>query len=116
MENTTQEIIYQFLAVGMSALFALLSLAIRKLIVNKINIEKYGFENDRIERIISNAIDFAEQKAQEYAKMGASKISGIEKLSIAREYIDKIDKSIVAKYAEQLDDMITRKIAQKWKS
>lgn len=113
--TTTQEIIYQFLAISMSAILTLLGVALRKLIINKIKIEKYGFENDRVERIISNAIDFAEKKAQEYAKVGASKLGGARKLELARYYIEKIDKSLVTKYAEQLDDMITRKISQKWK-
>ena len=40
----------------------------KNFIQTKIDIEKYGFENDRVERIIDNAINFAEQKAKEYAK------------------------------------------------
>lgn len=113
MENTTQEMIYQVMAIGISSLFALIGAALHRLILNKIHIEKYGFENERVERIIGNAIDFAEQRAKELAKNGAVKLAGRNKLELARSYINKIDQSLIMRYAEQLDDMIARKIQQK---
>ena len=114
MENTTQELIYQFLALLISGLLALLGAYIKRLIQTKIDIEKYGFENDRVERIIDNAINFAEQKAKEYAKTQSGKVASSQKLTTAKRYIDKVDKNIIEKYGTQIDDMITRKVAQKF--
>ena len=114
MENTTQELIYQFMALLASGILAILGAYLKKLLETKINIEQYGFENDRVERIIDNAINFAEQKAKEYAKTQSEQIASNEKLATAKHYIDKVDKNIIEKYGTQLDDMITRKVAQKF--
>ena len=114
MENTTQELIYQFLALLISGLLALLGAYVKRLIQTKIDIEKYGFENDRVERIIDNAINFAEQKAKEIAKTQSERIASHQKLETAKMYIDKVDKNIIEKYSTQIDDMITRKVAQKF--
>lgn len=114
MENTTQELIYQFMALFISGLLAVLGAYAKNFIQTKIDIEKYGFENDRVERIIDNAINFAEQKAKEYAKTKSEKIASMEKLETAKTYIDKVDKGIIEKYGTQLDDIITRKVAQKF--
>lgn len=114
MENTTQELIYQLLALIASGILAILGAYLKKLIQTKIDIEKYGFENDRVERIIDNAINFAEQKAKEYAKTQSGQIASNQKLTTAKRYIDKVDKNIIEKFGTQLDDMITRKVAQKF--
>lgn len=114
MENTTQELIYQLLALIASGILAILGAYLKKLIQTKIDIEKYGFENDRVERIIDNAINFAEQKAKEFAKTQSEQIASSEKLATAKLYIDRVDKNIIEKFGTQLDDMITRKVAQKF--
>jgi hypothetical protein len=114
MENTTQELIYQLMALIAIGILAILGAYLKKLIQTKINIQKYGFENDRVERIIDNAINFAEQKAKEYSKIQSEKIASNEKLTTAKLYIDKVDKNIIEKFGTQLDDMITRKVAQKF--
>lgn len=114
METTTQELIYQVIMLLVSGILAVIGAYAKKLITTKIDIAKYGFENDRVERIIDNAISFAEQRAKVAAKDGARRIDGVTKLAIAKQYIDKVDKGIVVKYATQLDDMIDRKVAQKF--
>ena len=114
MDNTTQEIIYQLMALLVSGVLAIIGAYAKKLITTKIDIAKYGFENERVERIINNSVNFAEQKAKEYAKSKAVKIASIDKLKGARKYINGVDKSIIEKYGTQLDDMIARKVAQKF--
>ncbi len=114
MENTTQELIYQLLALIASGILAILGAYLKKLIQTKIDIEKYGFENDRVERIIDNAINFTEQKAKEFSKTKSEQLASHEKLNTAKLYIDKVDKNIIEKFGTQLDDMITRKVAQKF--
>lgn len=114
METTTQELIYQALALLASITLAVIGAYVKSLIKTKIDIAKYGFENDRVERIIDNAISFAEQRAKVAAKDGARRIDGSTKLAIAKQYVNKVDKNVVTKYATQLDDMIDRKVAQKF--
>ncbi len=114
MDTTTQELIYQLMALFISGLLAIIGAYAKKLITTKIDIAKYGFENEKVERIIDNSINFAEQKAKQYAKEKTVKLAGNEKLNIAREYINKVDKSVVEKYSTQIDDMIARKVAQKF--
>lgn len=118
METTTQEIIYQVIMLIVSGILAVLGAYAKKYITTKIDIAKYGFENDRVERIIDNAISFAEQRAKVAAKGtardGVRHMDGSTKLAIAKQYIDKVDRAVVTKYATQLDDMIDRKVAQKF--
>lgn len=114
METTTQELIYQVLTLLSSVILAVIGAYVKSLIKTKIDIAKYGFENDRVERIIDNAISFAEQRAKEAIKTDTPRLAGSDKLNVAREYINRVDKDIVVKYATQLDDMITRKVAQKF--
>ncbi|WP_373073873.1 phage holin, LLH family [Sulfurimonas sp.] len=114
METTTQELIYQFMALLISGILAILGAYVKQLIKTKIDVTKYGFENDKVERIIDNAINFAEQKSKVLSKSTSVKLAGSDKLKVAKEYINKVDKNVVTKYADQLDDMIDRKIAQKF--
>jgi len=114
METTTQEIIYQLLALLVSGILAVLGAYVKKLITTKIDIAKYGFENERVERIIDNAISYAEQKGKAIAKKNSVKLAGNKKLEFAKIYINKVDKKIVKKYGLQLEDMIERKVAQKF--
>ena len=114
METTTQELIYQIMALFISGLLAIIGAYAKQLITTKIDIAKYGFENDKVERIINNAIDYAEQKAKEVAKDKSVTIASSDKLKGAKKYINSVDKNIVEKYGTQLDDMIARKVAQKF--
>lgn len=114
METTTQELIYQFMMILVSGLLTILGAYLKKLISTKIDIEKYGFENERVERIIDNAINFAEQKAKIAAKHQAKSLSGSDKLDLAKKYINKVDRKIIEEKANELEDMIDRKLAQKF--
>lgn len=113
MEATaTQELIYQTIAIILSIGLTAIGVYVKKFITTKIDITKYGFENERVERILDNAINYAEAKAHQVAKEKAETLAGNVKLKIARRYIDKIDPAIIMKYGDQLDDMITRKVVQ----
>lgn len=114
MDTATQELIYQGITIGLSFILGLIGLAVKGWIADNVDASRYGFENDRVERILDNAIFKAEQYAKEYAKEQATKLSGNNKLSHAREYINKVDPTLIAKYGDQLDNMISRKVAQKF--
>lgn len=114
METTTQELIYQFMMILVSGILTILGAYLKKLITTKIDIAKYGFENERVERIIDNAVNFAEQKGKVYLKENSKAIASSQKLDFARDYINAIDKKIISNYGGQLDGMIERKVAQRF--
>ena len=62
---------------------------------NKIELEKYNFDKDRVERIIENGVRFAEQKAKEFvsSKFGSTTKSET-KLENAMIYILSEDSKI----------------------
>lgn len=113
MEQATGEFIYQLVVLVMSGVLAMVGAYAKKYLTTKIEIAKYGFENERVERIIDNAVAFAEQKGREYAKTKSEKLESNKKLDYARKYIDSVDRGIIEKYGEQLNGMITRKVIQK---
>ena len=115
MENATQELIFQIMMIIISLGFTVLGIYAKRFITTKIDIAKYGFNNDRVERILDNAIHYAEVKAREYAKRESVKLSGAGKFAAAKQYINKIDPETIAKYGKQLDEMIERKVQQKLK-
>lgn len=106
MDTTTQEIIYQIMALIISGVFVLIGAYIKSL--------KYVKDNERIERIIDNAVSYAEQFGKGYAVDASKELASHEKLAVAKEYINKIDKKIITKYANELELMIDRKVAQKF--
>lgn len=112
METATQELIFQIMSIVISLGLTALGVYAKKLITTKIDVTKYGFENDKVERILDNAINYAEAKAKQVAKEKSITLAGSEKLHAARKYIDKVDPTIISKYGKQLDDMISRKVIQ----
>ena len=112
METATQELIFQIITIVISLGLTALGVYVKKLITTKIDVTKYGFENDRVERLLDNAINYAEARAIKHAKTQSLKLAGNQKLGLAREYLNKIDPTIIAKYGNKIDDMITRKVIQ----
>jgi hypothetical protein len=114
MGTTTQELIYQILTLIVSGSLAIISAEVKSYLKKKKEILGYEFDNDRVERILDNAVHFAEAKAKARIKVKAEELSDNEKLIFAKAYINKIDKNVVAKYGSQLDSMIERKVAQRF--
>ncbi len=112
METATQEIIFQIITIVISLGLTVLGIYVKKFITTKIDIAKYGFDNARLERILDNAINYAEASARNYARLESAKLSSNGKFEAAKMYIDKIDPSIIAKYGKKLDQMIDRKVIQ----
>lgn len=112
MDTTLQEIIYQVMLLVITGTLTLIGAYVKKLIETKIDVTKYGFENERVERIIDNAVHYAEQKGKSISSKNAKILAGNKKLDFARGYINKVDKGIITKYGNDLDAMIERKVAQ----
>jgi len=112
METTTQELIYQLLILVASGVLATIGAYLKSYIKTKIDVTRYGFENDKLERIITNAVDYAEQKASCYAKKHSASLAGSQKLNYARTYINMVDQNIVKDYGDSLKLMIERRVEQ----
>lgn len=112
METATQELIYQTITIIVGIGLTAIGVYLKKLITTKIDVTKYGFENDRIERILDNAVNYAEAKARQKFKDQAIKLAGNSKLGLARKYLDKVDPMIISEYGNKIDDMISRKVVQ----
>lgn len=112
METGTQELIYQVITIVISIGLAALGTYAKKLITTKIDVTRYGFSNDKVERILDNAVNYAEGQAKIYAKLESQKLSSSGKLDAAKKYINKVDPTVIAKYGNLLDEMISRKVTQ----
>lgn len=118
METTTQEIIYQAMALLLSGILTAVGAYAAKLIATKIDIAKYGFENAEVEAIISNGIDYAETMGNKYLKEQAnetaSKMTSNNKLLLAQRYVnDRVDRKTIIKYATNLNEAIERALTKK---
>ncbi len=114
MDTTLQELINQVLILIITAIFAIIGAYLKQLIKTKIDVTKYGFENERVERILDNAVSYAEQKAKDYTKSQSANIASSKKLDFARQYINTVDRKVVQKYGNELNQMLERKVAQKF--
>jgi len=112
METATQELIFQIMSIVISLGVTALGIYVKKFITTKIDVTKYGFENDRVERILDNAINYAEAKAIQTAKDRSLKLTGSTKLTIAKGYIDRTDPKIIEKYGSQINEMLSSKVIQ----
>jgi len=114
METTVQELVYQIIVLFLSGVLAVIGGYVKNLIRSRIDFEKYGFERDRVERIIDNAISYAEIKGKEFATSSSKALASTDKHNLALDYINRMDKSIITDYSNELDFMIKRKVAQKF--
>jgi len=112
METTTQEIIYQVIVIAVGLASTVVLAGIKKYLGTKEEWAKYGFDKEQVDDILTQAVLYAEQKGKEYAKNNSHYLAGKAKLGIARNYINRIDKGVVDKYAGELDDLLTAKVAE----
>ena len=112
METITQEIIYQAIIIIVGLAGTVVLAGIKKYLGTKEQWAKYGFNKEQVDGILTQAVLYAEQKGKEYAKNNSHYLAGQAKLGIARNYINRIDRSVVDKYASELDDLLTAKVAE----
>jgi len=73
---------------------------------------KDKIENEDIEKLIVNAISYAEEIAEAYAKNKIENIEYSGKMATAKEYIDKIDPKVIEKYGDSIETLIQSKLGQ----
>ena len=109
-----QEILYQVLTLIASGIIGIVGLEIKSYIAKKKAIMGYEFDNNRINRIIDNAVDYAEIKGNEYLKVQSKKMAASDKLDAARYYVNKMDSRKIQELGSKLDVMIDRSINKKF--
>lgn len=111
MELTSfQELIFSILSLVTTSVISLIGYYIK----TKIDISKYGFDNDKFERIIDNGISYANKVSASHIKRKSVELSGHKKLGIAKKYINNyITTKDIKKYKLKIEDMIERKLIQK---
>lgn len=114
MDTALQEIIYQILTLLGSGLVGWIGLEIKAYIKRKKEIMGYEFDNNKFERIIDKAVDYAESKGNEYYKVQAKKMASSDKLDYARGYVNLMDPKKVAELGSTLDKMINRAVVKKY--
>ena len=106
METGTQQAVYELVSLVITAIVAILGIYIRNFIATNKTIAKYNFDNERTERLLTNAILFAENKAKEKA---AEKIS---KRDMSISYLDKISPDVIAANGDKIQLMLDRKLEE----
>lgn len=106
METGTQQAVYELVSLVITAIVAILSIYIRNFIATNKTIAKYNFDNERTERLLANAILFAENKAKEKV---AEKIS---KRDMSISYLDKISPDVIAANGDKIQLMLDRKLEE----
>ena len=106
METGTQQAVYELASLVITAVVTILAIYIRNFIATNKTIAKYNFDNERTERLLANAILFAENKAKEKV---AEKIS---KRDMSISYLDKISPDVIAANGDKIQLMLDRKLEE----
>jgi len=107
IDKGIQDIIYQVSAIVISTVTTMLGMYIKNLLKTNRTVQEYNLYNERVERVLDNALAYADSKAKSLAHR---KISHIE---LCSEYMDRMAPDIVEKEGEKLPMMLERKRQQK---
>ena len=99
-------VLYETVAVVITGIFAILGMYVRKFLQTNSKAVEYNLYNERTERILANALAYAETAAKGLAK------SKLDKKKVAKEYIKKVAPDIIDKEGDKLNIMLDRKEVQ----
>jgi len=107
MEDQLQTIVSQLVMIIISGVFAAIAAYVKKWLSTNETVAKYGLYNDKVERVLENAVHYAEGAAKRVA------VGSIEKRKLALEYISKVSPDITeTETTEKLEAMLDRKVQQ----
>lgn len=99
-------VLYETVAVVITGIFAILGMYVRNFLQTNSKAVEYNLYNERTERILANALAYAETAAKGLAK------SKLDKKGAAKEYIKKVAPDIIDKEGDKLNIMLDRKEVQ----
>ena len=99
-------VLYETVAVVITGIFAILGMYLRNFLQTNSKAVEYNLYNERTERILANALAYAENAAKGLVK------SKLDKKEAAKEYIKKVAPDIIDKEGDKLNIMLDRKEVQ----
>ena len=106
LDNGTQQAIYELASLVITAVVTILGIYIRNFISTNKTIAKYNFDNERTERLLTNAILYAENKAKQVVK------DGINKRELSIKYLDDISPDVIKANGDKIQLMLDRKLEE----
>ena len=102
METGLQELIFQGLLLVIGVVFTTIKLYLDNLVI----------ADDRLKKLLNDAVQYAEQESLSIAKTQARSLAGSEKMDLARDYINKMSPATIKQYGNDLNDMLTMKVGE----
>ena len=98
--------LYETVVVVITGIFAILGMYLRNFLQTNSKAVEYNLYNERTERILANALAYAETAAKGLAK------SKLDKKETPKGYIKKVAPDIIDKEGDKLNIMLDRKEVQ----
>lgn len=112
-ELLSSDVILQVVSMVITVLGGVATYYLKQLVDTKVvqsTIDQYNIDNEVVERVMANAIEYAEAKAKVYAKDAINK--DVTKQDIAIHYIEEVKPAMAIQYEDELKTMLERKVAQ----
>lgn len=106
LSTSTGELVYQLASLVISAVVTIVGAYIRNWMKTSELAKKYQLDNEATERILRNAVVYAEEQGKLLAK------TGIDKRHLAIKYVETVKPELIHDYGSKLEVMVDRKAAQ----
>ena len=104
--NTTQTLITNLTDLLVTAILGVITYYIKEFLQTNSTIKKYNLDNEKTERLLFNAISYAQVAVKKETD------KQISKRELAIKYLERVDPATVQKYGDVLHDMLDRKVEQ----
>lgn len=104
--NTTQTLITNLTDLLVTAILGVITYYVKEFLQTNSTIKKYNLDNEKTERLLFNAISYAQVAVKKETD------KQISKRELAIKYLERVDPATVQKYGDVLHDMLDRKVEQ----
>ena len=104
--NTTQTLITNLTDLLVTAILGVITYYVKEFLQTNSTIKKYNLDNEKTERLLFNAISYAQVAVKKETD------KQISKRELAIKYLERVDPAAVQKYGDVLHDMLDRKVEQ----
>lgn len=104
--NSTQTLLTNLTELIIAIIGSVITYYIREFVLTNSYVKKYNLDNEKTERLLFNAINYAEAKANKYVN------DNISKRDLAISYLEKVDPNTISKYGDTIHEMLDRKVEQ----
>lgn len=106
MTTTTNQLVFELSSIIITGIFGVLGYYVKKFLSTNEFVKSYNLYNEKTERVLENALAYAEAKS-----LGIT-AEQISKKQMAVSYIEKISPDIIKKEGDKLELMLDRKLQQ----